>query len=385
MHRLQIDSLEYNYPHAYTGFPKLNSATRAGYCGPVRRRRMFRIALKMLGNNLSQSLTTTVGIAVAFFLTSALTGVLVGWCNTTSAIVRHAGADVWVMAQQTPAFDYGTAIPRQRVYQVRNLPGAAQAEGLYLGWNYWQTPDGRQINVELVGVDDSCLGAPWRMRDGIVECVHYPSTVIVDELFLKTLGVTGVGDEVELLSRRAVVGGVCQCLLLRCSAAGAIDTTGRACPWAWAAAGMSALAAPRASRPAPKAIPTGRQRTADPQRENQRKDKSGQKYPTPRPAVGKKPQITTPRVLAYVSRRAPAGRRQEPRAQPGRPASPPGQTVSPTKRPDRTRTSRQPNPGRSGRSWRQETFRAGRLTQPAGCHKVATSRLLLTGGCHGFP
>jgi putative ABC transport system permease protein len=171
---------------------------------------MFRIALKMLGNNLSQSLITTLGIAVAFFLTSALTGVLVGWCNTTSAIVRHAGADVWVMAQQTPAFDYGTAIPRQRVYQVRNLPGAAQAEGLYLGWNYWQTPDGRQINVELVGVDDSCLGAPWRMRDGIVECVHYPSTVIVDELFLKTLGVTGVGDEVELLSRRAVVGGVCR-------------------------------------------------------------------------------------------------------------------------------------------------------------------------------
>jgi putative ABC transport system permease protein len=169
---------------------------------------MFRIALKMLGNNPSQSLMTTVGIAVAFFLTSALTGVLVGWCNTTSAIVRHAGADVWVMAHQTPAFDYGTAIPRQRVYQVRTLPGTAQAEGLYLGWNYWQTPDGRQINVELVGVDDSCLGAPWRMRDGIVECVHYPSTVIVDELFLKTLGVTGVGDEVELLSRRAVVGGV---------------------------------------------------------------------------------------------------------------------------------------------------------------------------------
>jgi putative ABC transport system permease protein len=169
---------------------------------------MFRIALKMLGNNLSQSLITTVGIAVAFFLTSALTGVLVGWCNTTSAIVRHAGADVWVMAQQTPAFDYGTAIPRQRVYQVRTLPGTAQAEGLYLGWNYWQTPDGRQINVELVGVDDSCLGAPWRMRDGIVECVHYPSTVIVDELFLKTLGVSGVGDEVEMLSRRAVVGGV---------------------------------------------------------------------------------------------------------------------------------------------------------------------------------
>jgi putative ABC transport system permease protein len=171
---------------------------------------MFRIALKMLGNNLPQSLTTTVGIAVAYFLTSALTGLLVGWCNTTSAIIRHSGADVWVMAQNTPALDYGTAIPRQCIYQVRSLPDAAQAEGMFLGWNYWQSPDGRQINVVLVGIDDSCLGGPWRMRDGTVEAVHFPSAVIVDELFLKTLGVSGVGDEVELLSRRAVVRGVCR-------------------------------------------------------------------------------------------------------------------------------------------------------------------------------
>jgi putative ABC transport system permease protein len=176
----------------------------------IREATMIRIAVRMLGNNLSQTLITMVGIGVAFFLTSALTGVLVGWCNTTSAIVRHAGADIWVMAQNTPAFDYGTAIPRRRIYQVRSLPGVARAEGMYLGWNYWQTPDGRQINVELVGIDDSCRGGPWRMKDGTVECVHFPSAVIVDELFLDSLGVSGVGDEAELLSRRAVVRGVCR-------------------------------------------------------------------------------------------------------------------------------------------------------------------------------
>jgi hypothetical protein len=36
------------------------------------------------------------------------------------------------MAEKTPAFDYGTAIPRNRIYQARSVPGAAWAEGMFL-------------------------------------------------------------------------------------------------------------------------------------------------------------------------------------------------------------------------------------------------------------
>jgi putative ABC transport system permease protein len=106
---------------------------------------------------------------------------MVGWCNTCSAIVRHAGVDVWVLAPQTCAFDYGTAIPKHRLYQVRNVPGVAWAEALTMSWNIWQRPDGRRVNVELVGLDDGCVGGPWAMRQGDVDVVHRPDTVIVDE------------------------------------------------------------------------------------------------------------------------------------------------------------------------------------------------------------
>ncbi len=166
------------------------------------------LALKMLLHNSARFAVTTAGIAVAFFLSAAQVGLMVGWCNTCSAIVRHAGVDVWLMAEQTPAFDYGTAIPRRRIYQARSVQSVAWAEGMFMAWNTWQRPDGRRVNVELVGLDDSCVGGPWDMKQGGVEVVHRPDTVIVDGLFLDSLGVRGVGDEVEMIRKRAVIGGI---------------------------------------------------------------------------------------------------------------------------------------------------------------------------------
>jgi putative ABC transport system permease protein len=166
------------------------------------------LAMKMLWHNPSRLVLTMAGIAVAFFLSSAQVGLLVGWCHTNSAIIRHARADVWVMAQQTPAFDYGTAIPRHRVSQVRSTRGVAWAEGLFMAWNTWQRSDGRRVNIELIGLDESGVGGPWKMKTGAVTAVHRPGTVLVDHLSLNALGVDRVGQEVELLGDRAQVGGI---------------------------------------------------------------------------------------------------------------------------------------------------------------------------------
>jgi putative ABC transport system permease protein len=133
---------------------------------------------------------------------------MVGWCNTISAIPRESGADVWVMARQTPSFDYGTAIPRHRIYQVRNVRGVSWAEGMYVGWSMWQRPDGRRVSVQLVGLDRSSVGGPWELRDGSADVVHQPDGVVVDELFCGALGVRKVGDQVEMYGERATVRGV---------------------------------------------------------------------------------------------------------------------------------------------------------------------------------
>jgi putative ABC transport system permease protein len=169
---------------------------------------MLVLAVKMLLQNKPRLAASLAGIASAFFLTAAQVGLLLGWCDTVSAIIRHAGVDVWVVAEQTPAFDYGTPLPRERLYQVRSTEGVAWAEGMFMAWNFWQRPDGRRVQVELIGLDTDSVGGPWQMKTGDVRCVHQPDTAIVDELFLNTLGVTDVGDEAEMMGRRAVVGGV---------------------------------------------------------------------------------------------------------------------------------------------------------------------------------
>jgi putative ABC transport system permease protein len=133
---------------------------------------------------------------------------MVGWCNTNSALIRHASADVCVMAPQTPAFDYGTAIPRNRVYQVRSVPGVDWAEGLFMAWNVWQRTDGRRVNIELVGLDESCVAGHWKMKAGGVSAVHRPDTVLVDDLYLQALGIDQIGQEFEMIGERAVIGGI---------------------------------------------------------------------------------------------------------------------------------------------------------------------------------
>ena len=139
---------------------------------------MFAVAARMLTHNKMRSLATVVGVAVAFFLSASQIGLMVGWCNTCSAIIRHANADVWVMADQNPAFDYGTAISRQKMYQVRSTPGVSWAEGMYMGWMFWQRPDGKRCNIEMIGLDDELAGGPWKMEEGKVNVVLEPESVI---------------------------------------------------------------------------------------------------------------------------------------------------------------------------------------------------------------
>lgn len=169
---------------------------------------MFIIAIQILLHSWARTVLTLLGIAFSFFLVTAQVGILVGWCNTTSAIITHASVDVWVMAEQNPAFDYGTAIPKQRLYQVRSVRGVQIADPIFLGWMLWQSPDGRKVNVELVGIDDGLIGAPWDMLKHDASVLMEPEAVIVDELYSNSLGATDIGTEVEMNEKRAVVRGI---------------------------------------------------------------------------------------------------------------------------------------------------------------------------------
>ena len=66
------------------------------------------------------------------------------------------------------------------------------------------------VNIELIGLDNGNVGGPWKLRSGSVDSVHRPDCVLVDELYTNSLGVHGVGEIVEILGTRAIVGGLTQ-------------------------------------------------------------------------------------------------------------------------------------------------------------------------------
>jgi putative ABC transport system permease protein len=77
-----------------------------------------------------------------------------------------------------------------------------------MGWATWQHPDGKRINVEIVGLDNSHVGGPWKLIAGSVDAVVQPETVIIDELSYDLLGLHKLGDEAEIEGKKVILGGV---------------------------------------------------------------------------------------------------------------------------------------------------------------------------------
>ncbi|QTN31208.1 ABC transporter permease [Akkermansiaceae bacterium] len=166
------------------------------------------ITRRMAGAHLGKVVAAGVGVTAGFVLALAQVGMMLGWIETSTLGVSRAEADLWVVGEKSPAFDYGSPIPRQRLYQARSVEGVAWAEPLFMAWTVWKRPDGRQVNIEMVGVDRGLVGGPERMEAGRLRDVMREKSVVVDAMYLDLLGVEKVGDRHEIQGRRADVVGI---------------------------------------------------------------------------------------------------------------------------------------------------------------------------------
>lgn len=168
----------------------------------------FLIAWKMQVANRGKVLASGIGVTAGFFLTMTQIGMMMGWIETCTMMIQRANVDLWVVGVKSPAFDYGSPIPRQRLYQARSVEGVAEAHPMFMAWTIWNRPDGRKVNVELIGLDQSLVGGPARMVEGDLRSVLRDRMVVVDAMYLDLLGVEGVGQRFEMLGRRAEVAGI---------------------------------------------------------------------------------------------------------------------------------------------------------------------------------
>lgn len=167
---------------------------------PLARRNLFHDKVRLT--------VTLTGIVFAVVLIVVELGLFVGFTETTSSLVDHSGADLWVTSRHVPYVELGVPFTERKLYQVRAVPGVLDAEKIIVRWTDWKSPDGRQESVQIVGLNpDADVLRPWNLTEGSVADLKRPDAVIMDEIYKGKLGVSQVGELFEIRGHRARVVG----------------------------------------------------------------------------------------------------------------------------------------------------------------------------------
>jgi len=167
---------------------------------PLARRNLFHDKIRLT--------VTLTGIVFSVVLIVVELGLFVGFAVTTSSIIDHSNADLWVASRGTPYIEQGVPFSERKLYQVLATPGVAAAEKANVRFAYWKTTNGAEQSVQVVGYDPhSQIGAPWNVVAGDVRELEKPDAVIVDEIYRQKLGVDSIGQVFEVSRHRARVVG----------------------------------------------------------------------------------------------------------------------------------------------------------------------------------
>lgn len=167
---------------------------------PLARRNLFHDKIRLT--------VTLTGIVFAVVLIVVELGLFVGFTVTTSSLVDHSGADLWVTSKHVPYVELGVPFSERKLYQVRAVPGVADAQKLIVRWTDWKRPDGRQESVQIVGINpDDPMPMPWNLVAGSVADLKKPDAVIMDEVYKEKLGVKELGELFEIRGKRARIVG----------------------------------------------------------------------------------------------------------------------------------------------------------------------------------
>lgn len=151
---------------------------------------------------------TLTGIVFAVVLIVVELGLFVGFTTTTSGLIDRSRADLWIAAARVGYVEVGVPFSERKLYTVLRTPGVAHATKYLARFTQWKRPDGRQESVQVVGFDpDQALGSPWDVVTGNPHLLKEAGNVMIDELYMDALGVTGLNQVVEIAGRRARVVG----------------------------------------------------------------------------------------------------------------------------------------------------------------------------------
>lgn len=167
---------------------------------------MTRLAWRNLFHDRVKLAVTLTGIVFAVVLIAVQVGLFLGFATTTSTVIDHSGADIWVVPKGVANIDRGGKMPERKRYDILAEPDVAHADRYLVDFVAWQRADGGREPVLVVGYDpDTGLGGPWDIVAGRAQDLRAADAVAIDEFYRDKLGVTHLGQVAEINGRRARV------------------------------------------------------------------------------------------------------------------------------------------------------------------------------------
>jgi putative ABC transport system permease protein len=166
------------------------------------------LALKNLVHDKVRLAVTLVGIIFSVVLSAIQLGLFVGFQRATSDIIVNSNADIWLSSKGLANLENGIPFSESKFFQVKAVEGVERATKQIVQFGTWKKPDGGDEGVMIVGFElDGGMGEPWNLTQGKIEDLRQPDSIIIDELYAEKLGVTNLGQTVEIRGNKAKIVG----------------------------------------------------------------------------------------------------------------------------------------------------------------------------------
>ena len=160
---------------------------------------MLWLAFRMLFQERGRLVITLVGIVFSTVLTLVEVGIYLGMMGNATSVVRHTDADIWIVSQNVPNFDFSQPFPAYRINRVRELDEVLWAEKIHVWFAFLKLADGRREQAQVIGFNpDTGVGGPWSMAKGKPSDVKGGHYIIMDESSRQRLGKLELGSYWEL-------------------------------------------------------------------------------------------------------------------------------------------------------------------------------------------